>query len=205
MSELISGEEALIYGVGVNNFDGHISKKGKHIYEYKIWKAMLRRCYSDKFKNERPTYNNCVVDNELLYFSKFFEFVRSVRGFLFVDGNGKMFHLDKDLLGCGKLYSRNTICFLPQEINSFLTNKKSMDSDYPTGVLFHKASGRLISQITIEGKRKYLGLFDNPLDAFLAYKVEKERYAKVLAEKYKESICMNAYNALMLYTVNIND
>ena len=27
MSELISGKEALIYGVGVNDFDGHISKK----------------------------------------------------------------------------------------------------------------------------------------------------------------------------------
>lgn len=206
MGEVINRRKVkLVYGHGINDFDGHISVKGKHIYEYKIWKAMLRRCYSDGFKIKRPTYKNCVVDSELLSFNNFYNFIRGVYGFSYIDRNGKNFHLDKDLLGCGSLYSRDTICFIPLEINVFLTNKKAVDGDYPIGVLFHKASGKLISQITINGKRKYLGLFDNSLDAFYAYKREKENQAKYLAEKYKDVLDDRVYAKLLSYEVNIDD
>ena len=107
--------------------------------------------------------------------------------------------------GCGSLYSRDTICFVPLEINAFLTNKKAVDGDYPIGVLFHKASGKLISQITINGKKKYLGLFDNSLDAFYAYKSEKENQARHLAEKYKDVVDDRVYAKLLSYEVNIDD
>ena len=205
MTNLISGKEDLVYGHGINDFDGSISVKGKHIYEYKIWKAMLRRCYSEGLKIKRPTYKNCVVDSELLSFDNFYNFIRDVHGFSCTDSNGRNFHLDKDLLGCGSLYSRDTICFVPSEINAFLTNKKAVDSGYPIGVLFHKASGRLVSQITINGKKKYLGLFDNSLDAFNTYKREKENQAKHLAEKYKQVTDDRIYKALIYYKVDMND
>lgn len=29
----------LVYGVGVNNYDGHISVNGKHNYDYTCWKG----------------------------------------------------------------------------------------------------------------------------------------------------------------------
>lgn len=38
----------LVYGVGVNNYAGHISVNGKHNYDYTCWKGVLRRCYSDE-------------------------------------------------------------------------------------------------------------------------------------------------------------
>ena len=205
MSELISGKDGFIYGIGVNEFDGNISIHGNHIYEYKIWKSMLRRCYSDKFLKSRPSYKGCSVDNSLINFSDFYKFVRGVFGFSFIDDFGRTYHLDKDLLGNGKIYSKETICFVPHEINAFLTNKKSGNDEYPVGVLFHKASGKLISQITINSKRKYLGLFDNPYDAFSAYKFEKEKHAKFLAEKYRDVVDIRVYSSLLSYEVNIND
>ena len=205
MSELISGEEALVYGIGVNDFNGSISIRGKHIQEYKLWKAMLRRCYSRESISNRPTYSECFVDDELLSFNNFYNFVRNLVGFNCIDGNGNAFHMDKDILGNGSRYGYDTISFIPQEVNAFKTNIKSKNTGYPAGVLFHKASGKLISQITINSKRKYLGLFDNPYDAFNAYKFEKEKQAKVLAEKYKSVIDNRVYEALNSYEVNIDD
>lgn len=194
-----------VYGVGVNNFHGAISLNGVHIREYKIWTEMLRRCYSIGIKVNRPSYTNCIVDDWLLDFSNFYKFARDQIGFFDRDSNGKSFHLDKDILGNGKLYSTETICFIPPEINAFKTNRKSTKGEYPIGVLFHKASGKLISQITVNSTKKYLGVFDNPYDAFSAYKVEKEKQSKFLAEKYKSVIDPRVYQALIDYEVNIDD
>lgn len=205
MSELISGKEAFVYGFGVNDFSRSISVKGKHIPEYKLWKAMLRRCYSEVLISSRPTYSNCFVDSELLSFDVFYNFIREQKGFGYIDSGGKSFHMDKDILGDGLRYGLDTISFVPQEINSFKTNIKSTSGEYPVGVLFHKASGKLVSQITINGKRKYLGLFENPVDAFSVYKVEKEKQAKYLAEKYKDVIDARVYAKLLSYEVNIDD
>jgi hypothetical protein len=205
MSKLISGKEALVYGFGVNDFNESISVKGKHIPEYKLWKAMLRRCYSEALISSRPTYSNCFADSELLSFDVFYNFVREQKGFGCIDSGGKSFHMDKDILGDGLRYGLDTISFVPQEINSFKTNIKSTSGEYPAGVLFHKASGKLISQITINGKKKYLGLFESAVDAFSVYKFEKEKQAKYLAEKYKGVIDAKVYTALLSYEVNIDD
>ena len=49
------------------------------------------------------------------------------------------------------------------------------------------------------------GLFDTELDAFNAYKVEKEIYVKELAQKYQNDIDERSYVALLNYKVDIND
>ena len=54
-------------------------------------------------------------------------------------------------------------------------------------------------------KLVYMGLFDTELDAFSAYKVEKELYVKELAQKYQNDIDERAYVALLNYKVDIND
>ncbi|MOA55299.1 hypothetical protein D3C78_1790650 [compost metagenome] len=38
-------------------------------------------------------------------------------------------------------------------------------------------------------------------ECFLAYKTEKEKYVKFLADKWKDSISQKAYDALMQYEV----
>ena len=47
--------------------------------------------------------------------------------------------------------------------------------------------------------------FDTELDAFNAYKVEKEIYVKELAQKYQNDIDERSYVALLNYKVDIND
>lgn len=51
-----------IYGHGVNDMPrGCISHKGKHLQFYKSWFSMMTRCYSDKFKGSRHSYEGCYV------------------------------------------------------------------------------------------------------------------------------------------------
>jgi len=54
-------------------------------------------------------------------------------------------------------------------------------------------------------KTKHLGYFDDPKQAFLAYKTFKEALIKEVANEYKEMLDPRAYLALISYEVNIND
>lgn len=59
--------------------------------------------------------------------------------------------------------------------------------------------------MSLGSEREYLGSFQNPNEAFEAYKKAKEAHIKVLANKYKDQIDPRAYDALMRYEVKITD
>ena len=50
-----------------------------------------------------------------------------------------------------------------------------------------------------------MGSFNTEVEAFNAYKEAKEAYLKELADKYKDLLDPRAYEALMNYTVDIDD
>lgn len=50
-----------------------------------------------------------------------------------------------------------------------------------------------------------MGTFRNEEDAFNAYKLEKEKHIKQLADYYKDTLETNVYNALYNYKVEITD
>ena len=195
-----------VHNVGINDYGEKIKLNGKHIYEYSLWKDMLKRCYSEKYNNKYPTYKNCSVEEYFLSFNNFYNFIRLLDGFGCVDSSGNLFQLDKDLLIKGnKVYSRDTICFIPREVNIFITDNKSKRGNYPIGVYFNKNRNTFSTSISINGKYNHIGVFDNPTDAFNAYKKEKEAKAKYLAYKWKDQIDERAFQALMNYEVDIND
>lgn len=187
-----------VYGVGVNDFPTNTNVDGKDIWEYKSWWSMMRRCYDEKYKAKNPTYGECVVEEYFHSFTNFYNHVTTMVGY-----DNETYELDKDLLVKGnKCYSRDTIVFIPKEINSFLVNAKG-SGDLPVGVskcvLAEKT--RYKARIRKGDKREYLGLYDTPEQAYQAYKDEKESYAKVIAEKWKGKIDDRAYNALINYTM----
>ena len=75
-----------VYGVGIlGTFkDGSKprtkDKYGKLIREYILWHNMLRRCYSDKYHEKRPTYKDCTVCNRWLVFANFLEDLPLIEG-----------------------------------------------------------------------------------------------------------------------------
>jgi len=194
-------KRSLVCGVGVNDWDGAVKVDGKLIKEYGLWKGMLQRCFDEKCKQKHPTYEGVTCSKEWLSMTKFIDDVSQMKGF-----GLSGWELDKDIIQKGgKLYSKDTCCFVPSEINSLLVKSDNSRGEYPVGVCFDKTSGKFKAQLAINGKQKNLGYFTSPEEAFQAYKTAKEAYIKVVAEKWKDLLDERAYQALLDYEVNIDD
>jgi len=197
----MSKKRSLVFGVGVNDWVGAVKVGGKQIREYKLWAGMLQRCFDEKFKQKYPTYNDATCSKEWLSMTKFIEDVSQMKGF-----GLSGWALDKDILQKGnKLYSKETCCFVPQEVNMLLVKSDKTRGEWPVGVDFRKASGKFRAKLRINGKTKHLGYFTTPEEAFQAYKLAKEAYIKVVANKWKYILDERVYLALMAYEVNIDD
>lgn len=184
-----------VFGVGFIG-SGKYDRPNYPIH-YKKWKGMLERSYSEKYHEVRPTYKNVTVCEEWHNFQNFAVWFEEN----YIEG----FELDKDILVKGnKIYSPDTCCFVPAEINLVMAYKCVKDKKYPVGVHKEK-SGRFLAICTIDGKPCRLGMFDTPEEAFQVYKTEKEKYIKKIADKWKDKISNKVYEAMYSYKVEITD
>lgn len=182
--------------IGIGNFKATETSKDFKIYV--IWRGIIQRCYSKTAYIKSPTYINCTICEEWLNYQVFAKW--------FEENYIKGYHLDKDILFKGnKLYSPETCCFVPSCINNLFTKANIIRGLLPIGVSKAKKVNQYQAIIYINNKQKFLGYFDEPLDAFNAYKVAKEAEIKSKAEQYKDSININCYLALINYTIQIND
>ena len=190
----------VLYGfgyVGVGSFK-RLDSNGNMTLEYIAWSEMIRRCYSDIYKNKYPTYKGCMVCEQWANFQVFSSWYVKQKQY------GKGFQLDKDILSVGsKVYSPETCALVPVEINNLLAKNKKTRGALPIGV--SKAGIRFRSSICKNKKPLFLGTFNAPEEAFYAYKEAKEKYIKEVANKYKDQIDSRTYEALMKYEVNIDD
>ena len=197
----MSGKRSLAYGVGVNDWGSSIKVNGRNLQEYDLWHCMLRRCFDEKRKQEYPTYQNVTCSKEWLSMTTFIEDVSKMKGYG-LEG----WQLDKDILQKGnKLYSKETCCFVPAEVNLLLTKSDKSRGEYPIGVYFNKHAGKFMAELRINGKSKNLGYFNTAEEAFQAYKLAKEAQIKVVAQKWKHLLDEWVFQALMVYEVAIDD
>lgn len=189
-----------IFGVGVIG-EYSISVKRKPIKEYDLWRGMLERCYDNKRQTRYPTYKDCTVSENFKYFPFFKDWCNNQIGFG-LEG----WCLDKDLLIKGnKVYSEDTCCFVPQEVNLIFGNNTKNRSTTPKGVQFIKSSGKYRAIICKNTKSQHISCHNTAEDAFYAYKQVKEDYIKEIANKWRDQIDPRVYNTLMNYEVNIDD
>lgn len=168
----------LIFGVATNDIS-----ENTNCACYMHWYLMLSRCYYDKALRLNPSYSDVRVCDEWLTYSNFKKWFDEH----YVEG----WQLDKDILVKGnKVYSPDTCCFVPKQINSlFIRHKKKKDS-LPIGV--SKRGKKYVSMLSM----KYLGRFDTPEEAFDAYKMAKEAHIKEMADKWKDKLDPKVYNTL---------
>ena len=195
----------LLFGVGLND-DVAIHANGTESMAFRKWRTMLARCYSKVYQKKQRTYKDCSVCEEWLTFSNF----KKWHDEHYIDG----YELDKDILVKGnKVYSSETCCYIPKEINSLLLKCDSKRGDLPIGVIRYTLKNgnvRYVAQFSsslVSRRNNYLGSYDSPQKAFEAYKKAKEKYVKELASKYylQNKINERVYNALMNYKVDIKD
>lgn len=190
----------LVCGVGVYNTGKYVcSSYGKITREYRTWSAMLERCYSKT--SEYPSYHDCIVDQRFHDFQEFMLWAESQVGFI-----EKEYHLDKDIiLKRNKIYSPETCCFVPREVNNIFIKRQSNRGGCVIGVSYNKRSNKFIARCSDGVNYIWLGSYVYEKDAFLAYKCFKENYCRKMAEKYKDKIDIRVYNALINYQVEIID
>lgn len=191
-----------VCGVGIIGTRYPVSESRRNTKEYGLWCSMLRRCYSDYFKKQRPTYEGCEVSNKFKSYEYFYDWCNKQIGF-----GSEGWHLDKDLLIKGnKVYSENVCIFIPSEINSVLVKCTASRGKHLIGVHWCNTNKAFVAQVNRnKGQPEHLGLFKTEIEAFNAYKTAKEHYLKELANKWKDEIDIRAYNALMNYKVEITD
>ena len=192
MFEKLKSDMLKIYNVGYNvNI-----KNTKTNNIYILWSSILFRCYSESYLKRRPTYIGCSVDKRWHDFQVFAEWYNEN----YIDG----FHLDKDILFKGnKIYGPDTCCFVPLEINNLFTNSNSTRGKYPIGIQFIK--NKYVAKLKKFGRQQYLGSFDTIEQAFNMYKINKEFYIQQIANKWKNQIPENVYQAMYNYQVEITD
>jgi hypothetical protein len=131
---------------------------------YTIWRAMLSRCYSSKSSGKDITYKGCSVAKDWHNFQVFAKWFEDN----YVDG----YELDKDLLVVGnKVYSEDTCVFIPRRFNCFITGK-SLNRRLPVGVYYHHNKSKPYEACCSNenGTKEYLGYFNTPEQASLAWK-----------------------------------
>lgn len=173
-----------------------------------IWRSMYARAGPKRSKNflkKRARYQECSIEASWNNFANFYAWAKEQKG------HDLGFELDKDILYKGnKIYSAHTCCFVPAIINTVLLINPGSRNKTPVGVRVKDRgiNGDYIGVSIMDPiNKKPLTKwgFESVEDAFNWYKLNKERFVKELADLYKDQIEDKVYNALMNYTVNIND
>ena len=182
----------LMHGVGINDVKS-VTKYSFENGKYKLvwrcpyyvrWCGMLERCYSKRYQKNQPTYVGCSVCKEWLTLSNFKSWMETQ------DWENKQ--LDKDLLIYqNKVYSPETCCFIPREVNLFLTRREKNRGLYPLGVSYkikpQKSIAELtkpfLSNISIDSNDTYLGHFNTPEEAHRMWQKAKIERAEVLKKE----------------------
>ena len=187
----------IVYGIGYSSV-GKYSQK-EHRSAYRKWQGMLERCYSEKYHIKKPTYIGCSVSKDWFNFQVFADWFYDE-----TNGYKEGYQLDKDILIKGnKIYSPETCCFVPQEINTLLVKGDSKRGNLPIGV--RKNHNGFQARLSINGNLKNMGTYSTQEEAFSVYKKEKESYIKNLADEIKNNITPKVYDALINYIVEITD
>lgn len=162
------------------------------------WRSMLNRCYNSDYKDTHPTYEKIEVCKEWLNYQNFKKW--------YEDNYIENFELDKDILVKGnKIYSPETCCFIPQEVNKVFTKTNSKRGQFYIGVHYNKKENKYVARVNKSSQKIYVGIFNTPEEAFQAYKTAKEGYIKEVADKWKGKITEQVYEAMYNYQVEIID
>ncbi len=155
-------------GVGINDADYRVWD----CPYYARWTSILKRCYSEVYLQNNPSYKGCSICREWVYFSNFKAWMEMQ------DWEGK--YLDKDLIKEGnKVYHPDLCVFVANNVNSYLSmSAPTKTQKLPLGVT-EKVSLKTTTYIAQgsngSGKRAYWGFHPSPEQAHEVWKKEKAK------------------------------
>lgn len=196
-----------VCGIGMIGAKYPSKINNKATKEYKMWNSMLERCFVTKHKEKHPTYQSASCCQEWLLYDGFYEWLHNQENFN-EWYNGERWAIDKDILIKGnKVYSPETCCLVPMNVNSLFTKCDAARGSSPIGVCERKHGFEAWCKNPFTNKIEYLGYYSTPERAFQVYKTYKEKIIKQVAqEEYnKGNITKQCYEAMLNYKVEITD
>lgn len=193
-----------VYGVGYIGVGQYkvSDQNGKQTPQYSTWRRILERAYSAKYHETKPTYKDVKVCKEWHNFQMFASWYDNNYYTIY----GQDMDLDKDILIKGnKIYSPETCVFVPQRINTLFNKRAAARGDLPIGVSWVESMGKYKAACSYGNGFYLTQLFNDPIEAFECYKKMKENRIKEVADKYKDCIPANLYEAMLAYKVEITD
>ena len=129
--------------------------------EYTQWVGMTNRVKSNKH------YDGVTVSDNFKDYDWYLDWAKQQKGFLNLEPCGRLWAIDKDILGDGTIYSEDICVFVPAEINNMF---KASGSTLPIGVSTTK-SRRSDYSVSAKylGVRFALGTYNSLLKAHNVY------------------------------------
>jgi len=184
-----------VYDVGYFGGSVQDTESGsEYLKIYDLWRGMLRRCYSKTKKDlsRFTAYKDVTVCDEWHNFQTFKKWVREQESY------NVFWVLDKDIISGRetKVYSPDTCIFIPQELNSFMTNYQNTNKTGYVGVSFKKSHDKFVAQIKKDGKVIHLGLFLKAEEAAKAYIKARKDYAELWKKRMRVFLPTNILNKI---------
>lgn len=143
---------------------------------YVTWSHMLNRCYGVGRNSYHRSYNECCVFEGWHLFSEFQSWMSDQD---WVDKS-----IDKDLLLPGnKVYSPDTCVFISNDLNKFLIDQPRNRRGL-AGCTWVERRQKYQSQCwnPFSRKREFLGHFDTEVEAHVAWRKRKHKFACMYAD-----------------------
>ena len=170
----------VMYPYGKNQYGGYRGEGRWNASQrnpyFQVWNGLLVRCNDTEFKSNNPSYASAAMLEEWYNLQTFCEWCESSKP----NHDNIRWELDKDLLGDGNLYSPDTCCFLPKDVNLFLSK---MDRAYVP-----RSSGGKWQVWCSDGinlGNRYVGTYPTLEEAMDIWKQKKNARLLSLIEKYK--------------------
>ena len=195
---MINDYRKKVFGVGITDIYTGGIKRDK---SYSLWKDILRRCYSENSVLSLKSYENCEISEDWKTYSNFKRDVEEMIGF-----DVKGYQIDKDPSPRRSLYSKNTVCFLPNKLNMFLVKHKERRGNLPIGVSLSKSNKYPFRARckSITGNDIEIGRFSKPEEAFEAYRVYRLSVLSDLIEMYSDCLDPRAISKFKNYDITID-
>lgn len=177
----------IVCGIAINDMQGEKHENIKVLGN--VWETMIKRCYDKEYQKKIPWYSDCKVCDEWLVFSNFYRWAK-----------GKYFKgsaIDKDILSevNKKLYSPQTCCFIPKEVNNSIVQIYKSVYDENCGI--YCRDGKYYPHVTVEGKPVHLGVFLSKSEAISVRKKAKKEHMMDVVARNKDKIEERAYNKIV--------
>lgn len=188
-----------IYGVGYFGEGEYTARVGGKMSKcYATWINMLDRCYSKNSTLTKESYKDVTVCDEWHNFQNFAKwFYENYNSEIM-----KSWHLDKDIIcpDC-KIYSPETCCIIPIEINTLFSKSSKNSKGLPTGVYY--TDNKYSTSISKFGIQHYLGLYSTIEEAHKVYIEAKRNYLIEVSEKWRDILSDKVCDAIKNFDISL--